>query len=63
MNRGGAANKGGSLTKDHVNKKDSAKEKLLKMKEIKAHYNNQTNKNVNSKKFANKIADLTNKNP
>ncbi len=62
MNRGGA-NKGGSLTKDQANKKDSAKQMLLKMKEIKAHYNNQTNKNVNIKNFANKIADLTNKNP
>ena len=63
MNRGGAVNKGGSLSKDQNNKKDSAKEMLLKMKEIKAHYNNQTNKNVNSKNFANKIAGLTNKNP
>lgn len=58
-------NKAGSLNKEanNNNKKDSAKEMLMKMKEIKAHYNNQTNKNTNSKNFANKIADLTTKNP
>jgi hypothetical protein len=64
LNRGGVGNKAGSLNKDaNNNKKDSAKEMLMKMKEIKAHYNNQTNKNTNNKNFASKIADLTTKNP
>jgi len=65
MNRG-VANKAGSLNKNATssNKKDSAKEMLLKMKEIKAHYNKQTTTtNPNTKNFASKIADLAPKNP
>lgn len=44
-------------------KKDNAKELLLKMKEIKAHYNNQANRNsAASKNIVNKITELTEKN-
>ena len=38
------------------NKKDSAKELLMKMKEIKAHYNGQASKNNASKNVVNKIS-------
>lgn len=47
--------RGGSVKKEGNN----AKEMLLKMKEIKAHYSKQANKGVpSSKNFAAKVADL-----
>jgi hypothetical protein len=56
-------NKGGSLTKPGMGgmKKDSAKELLLKMKEIKAHYNGQAKNNTTSKNIVAKISDLSDK--
>ena len=65
--KGVLSSKGGSLNKPTVQtgmKKDSAKELLMKMKEIKAHYNSQATKNVgSSKNIVNKISDLTDKKP
>ena len=63
--RGGSLGKGtsGSNEKGVAQKgKDSAKEMLAKMKEIKAHYNKQTNANaVSSKAIDNKLSELRNK--
>ena len=57
-----AVQKPSSLSKQPM-KKDNAKELLLKMKEIKAHYNNQANRNsAASKNIVNKITELTEKN-
>lgn len=66
LNKGVGVNKAGSLNKPGgmggAMKKDSAKELLMKMKEIKAHYNNQgrTN-NVSNKNVVSKISDLSEK--
>jgi hypothetical protein len=66
LGKGGAVDRGASLTKPGVGgaKRDSAKELLLKMKEIKAHYSNQAGKNNQaSKNVVNKISDLSDKQP
>lgn len=42
-------------------KKDSAKELLLKMKEIKAHYNSQAKNSGTGKNTVSKISDLSEK--
>lgn len=71
QNRGGSGSvskypaKGGSMTKPGVTaggKKDNAKDLLLKMKEIKAHYNSQANRGNASKPSVNKISEPVNNN-